>query len=184
MTSARTADDWHWQVLGFWFGLTDEQHWRRDAELDAEIARRFEGLWQEQKGRAAEELAGSPEQALAAIILFDQFPRNMFRDDPRAFATDGLAQAVAKAAIERGYDRQIAPERRHFFYLPLEHSEELADQERCVELFERLGNDRYLEHARQHHDVIARFGRFPHRNAVLGRESSAEERAFGLEQPW
>jgi len=108
----------------------------------------------------------------------------MFRDDPRAFATDQLARSVVNAAIARGHDRQVAPERRHFFYLPLEHSEDLADQDRSVALFERLGNEGYLRYATKHRDVIARFGRFPHRNALLGRPSTEEERAFGLEQPW
>lgn len=178
------GEDWRRDVIDFWFGLPPERHWRRDPALDAEIMRRFGALWRKEKGRPAQAFLDSAEAALAAIILFDQFPRNMFRDQARAFATDPLARAIAGAAIDRGYDQQVARERRHFLYLPLEHSEAIADQERSVALFERLGDERYLDFARKHHAVIARFGRFPHRNRVLGRESSAQEEAFGLDPAW
>ena len=176
--------DWTRDILDFWFGLAPERHWRVDPVLDAEIVTRFGALWEEQRHRPAGDFLASPDDALAAIILFDQFPRNMFREDARAFASDSLARAITKEALDRGYDQETAKERRHFFYLPLEHSEDLEDQDRSVALFEKLGSAEYLDYAVKHRDVIVRFGRFPHRNAVLGRASTEEEIAFGLEPAW
>ena len=116
---------------------------------------------------------------MALLILLDQFPRNVFRGSGHAFATDPLARMVARRALEAGHDRQVEGDIRRFFYLPFQHSEDLADQDRQVELFQtrmdRKPDDRWAEH---HHAVIARFGRFPHRNAALGRETTPEERAF------
>lgn len=175
---------WHDAVLAFWFGLDEERHWKVDPQIDAAISARFGALWAEQRGQPPDDFLGSAEQALAAILLFDQFPRNMFRDDIRAFATDPLARQVAAAAIDRGLDREVEAKSRHFFYLPFEHSEAIADQDRAIALFEALGNDRYLDFARKHRDVIVRFGRFPHRNALVGRQSTADEEAFGLEADW
>jgi uncharacterized protein (DUF924 family) len=177
-------DDWTRAVLDFWFGLPPERHWRRDAEVDAQITRRFGPLWREQRLRRPETFLSAAEATLAAIILLDQFPRNMFRGSGRAFSSDRLARSVAVAALDRALDQQVERERRHFFYMPLQHSEALADQERSLALFEALGDAQNLEFARKHHAVIARFGRFPHRNPLLGRESTAEELAFGLETPW
>jgi len=176
--------DWAREVLDFWFALAPERHWSRDEALDAEVRQRFGALWREQRVRRPDSFLAAAEPALAAIILLDQFPRNMFRDSGRAFASDDLAREVALAAIDRGFDGQAERERRHFFYMPLQHSERMADQERSVALFEALGNARMLDFARRHHAVIARFGRFPHRNPLLGRESTAQELAFGLETPW
>lgn len=177
--------EWARGIIAFWFGLKPEQHWDVDPDLDAEITARFRDLWEKQRTRPAPDFAaGDAEDALAAIILFDQFPRNMFRGDARSFATDVLALDIAKAGVAKGFDQQIARERRHFFYMPFEHSEALADQERSLELFEALGDETYIDFARKHHDVIARFGRFPHRNAVLGRTSTPEEKEFGLEPAW
>ena len=124
----------------------------------------------------------TPEGALAVVLLLDQFPRNMFRGARRAYATDPAALDAADRAIEKGYDRQVAPDLRRFFYLPFMHSEELADQERSVALNEASGDADVAQWARHHRDLIARFGRFPHRNAVLGRESMAEEQAFLAEE--
>lgn len=118
------------------------------------------------------------EGALALVLLLDQFPRNMFRNSPHAFATDPLAVGVASRALERGFDAATDSELRFFFYMPLEHAEDLALQERCVVLMEALGNAEYAKFAKLHRDIIARFGRFPHRNAALGRRSSAEELQF------
>ena len=112
------------------------------------------------------------------MLLLDQFPRNMFRDSPHAFATDGLAQGVAARAIEKGFDAATDSELRIFFYMPLEHAENLALQERCVTLVEAMRNANFTQYAKVHRDVIARFGRFPHRNAVLGRTSTPEELRF------
>jgi uncharacterized protein (DUF924 family) len=175
---------WTAEILDFWFGLEEQRHWRKDPALDAEIQQRFEALIGEQTGWEPETFLGAADDALAAVILFDQFPRNIYRDDARAFATDPLARRIASEAIERGYDQQVSAERRLFFYLPFEHSEEIADQDRSVALTAALGNADWAEFARKHRDVIARFGRFPHRNAALGRESTAAEIAFGLEPAW
>ena len=120
----------------------------------------------------------TPEGALALIIVLDQFPRNMFRNDPRAFATDPQALAVAERAIAAGFDRKVDRALQSFFYMPLMHSEELADQQKCVDLFRGFGNDNNLKFAQIHEDIIRRFGRFPHRNSVLGRISTAEEENF------
>jgi uncharacterized protein (DUF924 family) len=163
---------WQEAVLNFWFGLPPERHWRVDEALDRQIAERFERLWdcERSRGESARFLV-SPDTALAAVILFDQFPRNMFRGTARQFATDGLARpSVANCRL--------------FLYMPFEHSEDLADQDRSVALFEVLGDPFYIGFARKHRDVIARFGRFPHRNAMLGRENTQEEQAFGLEPAW
>jgi uncharacterized protein (DUF924 family) len=118
------------------------------------------------------------EGALALLILLDQIPRNIFRGSPHAFATDGLAQAIALRAIEKRFDAETDSALRFFFYLPLEHAEDLALQDRCVTLFTTLGEPNYLKFAHLHRDIIARFGRFPHRNPVLGRKSTTEELAF------
>ncbi|MEZ5956611.1 MAG: DUF924 family protein [Hyphomonadaceae bacterium] len=118
------------------------------------------------------------EGALALLILLDQLPRNIFRGSPHAFATDGLAQAVASRAIERQFDTATDTDMRLFFYMPFEHAEDLALQERCVHLFTNLGDANYLKYAILHRDIIARFGRFPHRNAILGRKSTPEELQF------
>lgn len=175
---------WRQDILDFWFSLDGEQHWKIDPALDAACRERFLASWEEQRLRPADDFLGSPEDALAAVLLFDQMPRNMFRGDARSFVTDKLARDVAAGAVERGYDATLPVERRVFLYMPFEHSEELADQDRSVALFEALGDDFYTDFARKHRHVIARFGRFPHRNAVLGRASTEEETAFGLEPAW
>jgi len=118
------------------------------------------------------------------VILFDQFPRNMFRGHADQFSTDPLALAVAKGAVERGLDAQLPSARRPFLYMPFEHSEVLADQERSLLLFTALGDDNLLGYARKHHDIVARFGRFPHRNAILGRPARGDEAAAGNPVPW
>ena len=178
------AARWAEEVLSFWFGLSDAQHWQPDPALDALVRERFGALWAEQRDGVAAEFLDSADEALAAIVLFDQFPRNMSRGHADQFSTDALALAIAREAVARGFDEQVAPARRLFFYLPFEHSEELEDQRQSLLLFTRLGDPRYLDFARKHHDVIARFGRFPHRNAMLGRRSTPEEQAFGLDPPW
>lgn len=175
---------WQGDVLDFWFGLTPEQWWTQDGALDAKIRARFLELWEAERARPPGDFTASADEALAAIILFDQCPRNMFRDDPRAFATDPLARAIAEAALAKGFFEALPAERKTFLVQPLEHSEALADQERSVELFHRIGNPETLDFALKHRDVIARFGRFPHRNKLLGRESTDAEVEFGLTPPW
>ena len=178
------AEPWANEILDFWFGLAPEQWWKNDAELDGEVRKRFLGLWEAQRQRRVADFLGSPDQALAAIILFDQLPRNMFRDHADQFATDHLALAIAEQAVERGYDESFRQPRRGFFYMPFQHSEELDDQQRSVALFTALGDDDQLDYAKKHLEVIERFGRFPHRNAMLGRKPRADELAAGDVVPW
>jgi uncharacterized protein (DUF924 family) len=174
-------------VLGFWFGeLTQEQWFRSTPELDAAMAARFGHALAAAREGAFDEWAGAPDGALALLLLLDQLPRNIHRNSALAFASDPKARAVARAAVAAGFDRQVPPERRGVFYLPFEHSEDMADQDRSVALFAALGEPVQLDYARRHRDVIARFGRFPHRNPWLGRESTAEEIAFlaGRDEPF
>ena len=175
---------WARDVLGFWFAQPSERWWKADEAFDAEVRRRFCDVWTEQRGRPAAEFADAPDHALAAIILFDQVPRNMFRGHADQFSTDPLALAIAKAAVERGYDDGMPAERRQFLYMPFQHSEDAKDQTRSLLLFAALGDPDQQRYARLHHDVIARFGRFPHRNAMLGRKPRAEELAAGDLVPW
>lgn len=171
MAAAVTPDE----INRFWLEEVGEAGWyaRSDA-LDDTIRRRFRACWDE-TATLAPAWAATPEGALAALILTDQFPRNMFREDARAFATDALARRLAGAAIAAGQDMAIAPPARQFFYMPFEHSEDLADQNRAVALFrDRMPGDN-LRHAELHRDTIARFGRFPWRNAALGRVPTAAE---------
>lgn len=166
------------EINGFWIDETGPAGWfaRSDA-LDQTIRDRFGAAWAQ-----ADELSAAwkstPEGMMAALILTDQFPRNMFRDDPRAFATDALARALADEAIGQGFDLLFPNPQRNFFYLPFEHSEDLADQDRAVALLAERGTPDHLHHAKLHRDTIARFGRFPWRNAALNREASAEEAAL------
>jgi uncharacterized protein (DUF924 family) len=164
-------------VLRFWFrGAEARKEWFvKDPAFDDEIRRRFLPLWEQ---AAAGGLVAWPawrDDWLAYVVLCDQFPRNMFRGEARAFATDARALSAARSAIAKGWDRALAEVERTFAYLPFEHSEVLADQERALELFEGHPN---REWAVRHWEVIRRFGRFPHRNAALGRESTAAEAEF------
>ena len=171
-------------VLGFWFAPGMSSRWfAGDPSFDAEVKGRL--------GRASEaalrgELdawAETPEGALALVLLLDQVPRHLLRGDARAFDGDPAARAVTRRAIEAGFDRELDQAQRLFLYLPLEHSEALDDQEDCCRLVEELtDNPDWAGYARRHRDIIARFGRFPHRNAALGRETTAEEESF-LKEP-
>jgi uncharacterized protein (DUF924 family) len=172
------------EILGFWFGLSQEQWFKADAELDAKIRERFHRLWETQQGSPASSFLGSPREALAAVVLFDQFPRNMFRGHADQFATDHLGLAVAKEAVALGYDDALSEAERGILYMPFQHSEELEDQQRSVGLFSSLKDKFQLDFARKHHDVIERFGRFPHRNAILGRAPRPDEVAAGDVVPW
>jgi uncharacterized protein (DUF924 family) len=172
------------EILDFWFGLTPQQWWKPDEALDSECRERFEELWTELRQLPATSFLGSAEDALAAIILFDQMPRNIFRGHADQFSTDPLALAIAKGAVERGYDKKFEQPRRGFLYMPFQHSEELEEQRRSLLLFNGLGDAEQLSFAQKHYDVIERFGRFPHRNAMLGRRSTPEEEAFGLSPAW
>src|SRR5262245_6169788 len=165
-------------VLAFWRAAGPDKWYAQDAAFDSEIAARFSALWQEAAAGKLSIWEETPEGALALTIVLDQFPRNVFRGDARAFATDPLARAVAHRAIVRGFDQAVPQAERTFFYLPFEHSEDLADQERAVALFRATGDADLVKWAELHADIIRRFGRFPHRNAVLGRVTTSEEQTF------
>jgi len=166
------------QVLDFWFAAGPQKWFSKNDSFDREITARFLPA---HEAAAAGSLAGweaAPESALALVILLDQFPRNMFRGSPRTFATDKPALAVAKRAVAKGFDEQLELPKRNFFYLPYMHSENLADQERCVELSRERSDANTLKYTELHADIIRRFGRFPHRNPILGRTTTGEEQAF------
>jgi uncharacterized protein (DUF924 family) len=169
---------WVADVLQFWFAeLSAAQWFKRDASVDERIGARFLAVHQVVSATPDAELLGDARSALAAVIVLDQFSRNMFRGAPAAFASDPKALAIAEAAIARGFDVGFPSERRQFFYLPFEHAEDAIRQARCVELFTPLGEEA-VRWAAAHKVIIDRFGRFPHRNAILGRESTPEEIEF------
>jgi uncharacterized protein (DUF924 family) len=164
-------------VLAFWRDAGRDKWFKRDDAFDAEIREKFLATYEAAVAGKLSAWEDSAEDMLALVIVLDQFPRNMFRGDARTFAADPLARAAANRALKRGYDQDLPAEDRGFLFLPFMHSEELADQLRCVELY-RAADDPDLKYAEEHRDIIRRFGRFPHRNALLGRETTAEEQAF------
>ena len=178
--------DWAAALLDFWFNQVGEEGWwKHDPALDRQCTSRFQHLWQEKQALPAETFLERADDALAAVLLFDQLPRNMFRGSAKAYQTDKLARTIARGAIAHGYDIQIGGAGRRFFYMPFQHSEELEDQELSLSLFEAAGDEQSMEFARQHHAVIAQFGRFPHRNAALGRaDAPGEEEAIAAGSGW
>ncbi|MBV7409520.1 DUF924 family protein [Maritimibacter sp. DP1N21-5] len=170
------------EILSFWLDEVGPEGWYAAGEtLDRSIIERFGGAWAQATQGAFSLWLTYPSGTLAYIILLDQFPRNMFRDEAKAFSTDKVALAAAKCAIDKGWDMKIAEPARQFFYLPLMHSENLADQDRCVRLMltrmPETGQPNLL-HAKVHREVIRRFGRFPYRNQALSRTTTASEAAF------
>ena len=164
-------------VLAFWREAGPNKWFEKDEAFDAAIREKFLSTYE---AAAAGKLAGweaTAEGALALCIVLDQFPRNMFRGDARTYAADGQARATANTALKRGYDQDVPVAERGFFFLPFMHSEELVDQDRCVELYRAVGSDD-LKYAERHRDIIRRFGRFPHRNVTLGRAATPEEQAY------
>ena len=176
-------------MLDFWFGAPDSAErgrprkvWFRKSEaFDDQIRGRFLRTWEEAARGALGHWQATPLASLALVIVLDQFPRNMFRGTPQAFSSDALALSAARRLADRGFDRPLATVERAFAYLPFQHAEDLAAQRRSLALFHALDPEQ-VGYAKRHYEIIARFGRFPHRNAVLGRESSAEETEF-LKQP-
>jgi uncharacterized protein (DUF924 family) len=165
-------------ILAFWHDAGPKRWYTPDKAFDAEVRRRFLGLWQRAAAGELSSWETSDDGALALVIVLDQFPRNMFRGDIRTYASDAHAREVASRAIERGVDTRIDPALREFLYLPFMHSEQLADQLRCIELSRAAGHTESLKWAEHHADIIRRFGRFPHRNRLLGRTTTPEEQAF------
>ena len=183
------------QVLRFWFdrqpnepgsGNARKVWFTKDPEFDQEIQSRFLGLYEQAAAGKLDDWQETPSGCLALVIVLDQFPRNLFRGDPRSFATDAQALSITEMAIARGFDQALPPVQRWFLYLPFMHSEELAHQQRSVELFATLRDDPDVAtaypFALRHQEVVERFGRFPHRNAILDRPSTPEELEF-LKQP-
>ena len=165
-------------VLGFWREAGHDKWFNKDTAFDEAIRARFLDTYEAGAAGLLSGWEATREGALALVIVLDQFPRNIFRGNARAFAADPLALGVARRAIEHGFDVATPVEERAFFYLPFEHSEELSDQERCCALFRATGDADLVKWAELHADIIRRFGRFPHRNAVLGRATTADEQAF------
>jgi uncharacterized protein (DUF924 family) len=173
-TAAASAQD----IVAFWLQAGRDKWFRRDDAFDADIRARFLAAHEAAAAGRLSAWRASAEGTLALLLLLDQFPRNMFRASARAFATDPLAREIARGALDQGFDRMVEPALRGFFYLPLMHSEDVADQERCVALYRAAQDDDGLKYADMHADIIRRFGRFPHRNSVLGRKTTAEEQVF------
>ena len=165
-------------VVGYWRIAGPQKWFAKNTAFDQAIALRFEAAHFAAARGKYDAWAAGAEGSLALLILLDQFPRNLFRDSGHAFATDGKALSIAKRAIGEGFDQQVEAELIQFFYMPLMHSEVLQDQEQCVVLCEALGTQQNIDYARIHRDIIARFGRFPHRNAALGRMTTPEEQTF------
>lgn len=165
------------EIVTFWQNAGADRWFKKDTAFDEEIRARFLATHEAAAATKLKSWDQNAQGALALLILLDQFPRNMFRGDARTYATDPLARAVAAGALVRGFDSQLPQELRGFFYLPFMHSEDLADQERSVALYRAAGLEN-LKYAEEHAEIIRRFGRFPHRNAVLGRVTTPEERTF------
>ncbi len=166
------------EILAFWTAAGPSAWFKKDPAFDDALRTRFEAAHHAASRGEFASWGDSAEGALALVLLLDQIPRNIYRNSAHAFATDPLAQALADRAVNAGHDRAIAMPLRIFFYLPFEHAENIALQARCVALMEKTGDADFLKYALLHRDIIARFGRFPHRNIALGRTSTAEELAF------
>jgi uncharacterized protein (DUF924 family) len=165
-------------VLAFWRQAGSERWYTRDDAFDADVRARFLPLWERAAAGKLSAWEDSDDGTLALTIVLDQFPRNMFRGEATTYSTDAAARAVASRAIDRGVDARVGEDLREFLYLPFMHSEHLADQLRCVELCRKAGGADNLRYAERHAAIIGRFGRFPHRNRILGRATTAEEQAF------
>jgi uncharacterized protein (DUF924 family) len=176
--------DWVREVLDFWFGLGPEQWWSGAEAVDTICRDRFLDLHALKRQLPPECFLDDARTALAAVTLFDQLPRNMFRGHADQFMTDPLALAVAKGAVAKGLDEQLSKPERGFLYMPFQHSEDRGDQRQSLLLFTALGDLEQLSYARLHHDIIERFARFPHRNAILGRAPRPAEVAAGDVNPW
>ncbi len=174
-----TAED----VLRFWFEeIEPEQQFKKDPDFDSLIRKRFGATYGAAASGALDPWEAEPRSCLALVILLDQFSRNMFRDTPRMYESDGKVLAIAKRAIADGRYKSLPQEAQRFLFLPYEHSENLADQRTCMTLMDTLDDKRNVEWARKHLVIIERFGRFPHRNTILGRQSTTEEIEF-LKEP-
>lgn len=173
MTAVTPAD-----ILAFWHAAGQEKWFAKDEVFDEAIRGRFLPAYEAAAAGERDDWAETAEGAYALLILLDQFPRNLFRDSPRAFVTDAKALRIAEHAIARGFDKAYEPPEQRFFYMPFMHSEALEDQERCIALCQAAGDPDGVKYAEIHRDIIRDFGRFPHRNPVLGRGTTPDEAAF------
>lgn len=181
-SNTSSTPGWADAILRFWFNeLTPEDWFSGNASVDDRIREQFAAVYEEQSAGIPAGALDHPRVALAAILLFDQMPRNLFRGSAKAFATDEMALTIARNALDRGFDLQLGEQEKAFLYMPFEHSENIADGERCVSLFKSLGDEEMIRYAVEHRDILGRFGRYPHRNRVLNRESTEAEQAFLLE---
>ena len=179
MSHNRTSSE----IIDFWFSKRVKPKWfTKSAKFDREIKQRFLTTYSLAKNGTLDAWRDNPQDTLALIILLDQFPRNMFRNTPQAFATDEKAVELTKYAVSQNYQQKLSNEQQVFLYMPLMHSENQTDQAKCVELFDELEKGENLKFALKHQEVVERFGRFPHRNQILGRQSTTAEREF-LTQP-
>jgi len=173
------------EIVDFWFSDVVRPLWFNSTEaFDSELRERFEATWASARDGMYDHWAEEARSALALVIVLDQFPLNMFRQDARQYSTEAHARDIARQAIDNGLDQQLEAVQKAFLYLPFMHSEHLADQDRSVELYTAAGLEENLKFARHHRDVVARFGRFPHRNAMLGRDSSEEEIEYLKHARW
>ena len=167
------------KILDFWYAEEMQPRWFASTpELDAAIRQNYESLWCRAVAGELDDWKSTPEGSLALVIVLDQFPLNMFRGQALSFSSEQQAVATARYAVAQGYDQRLPKERRGFLYMPLMHSENPADQDLSVELFEQAGLENNLRFARHHRELIRKYGRFPHRNAILGRKSTPEELAY------
>jgi len=174
MNNVKSASD----ILSFWQSAGYEKWFNKDDAFDVSIREQFLSTYEAAAAGHLNDWEKTPEGALALILLLDQFPRNMFRGSAQSWATDPMARDITKHALIKDFDKKVPDALRAFFYLPLMHSESLEDQQHCVDLYKALGDESGLQYAEIHADVIRRFGRFPHRNPVLGRDTTPEEKAF------
>src|SRR5215813_6623747 len=165
------------EILAFWREAGHHRWYKRDDAFDAEVRRRHLGLWHDAAAGKLSSWEACDDGALALVIVLDQFPRNMFRGEALTYSSDLLARDVARRAVDRGVDSRIDPDLLEFLYMPFMHSEHLPDQLRCIELFRNIGNTEQLQYAEGHADIIRRFGRFPHRNRIVGRTTTPDEQA-------
>jgi uncharacterized protein (DUF924 family) len=184
MSSKNLPAGWVDAVLHFWFEELSQKDWfSSSTRVDEKCRSRFGDSYAALKADPLDPASADARTLLAAVIVLDQFPRNMFRKTPKAYATDANALTLARHAVESGKDRSLPQMQRYFLYMPFMHSEDLLAQAQSVRVFNELGSPDGVKYARHHHDIVERFGRFPHRNAILGRRSTSEELEFLKTQP-
>lgn len=185
MNKLKKDDDLISEIISFWFSDEVQPLWfNSTSEFDELLRQRYKGTWELACCGNFDHWQLDPNGALALVIILDQFPLNMFRQDKRQYSTEAHARKIANYAIEQGFDHQLSDQQKSFFYLPYMHSESLDDQNKAVSLYEKAGLESNLGFAKHHRDVIQRFGRFPHRNEALGRESTDEEIEYLKKSNW